>query len=114
MDISDPTPKPNATRGCLIVAVVAGLVVAGLGTVVYLKLLANEREFERKQAERRVESFEKVRAGDNGEGIPVFLDPRLIEMLASDPDCIANLTTLNLSTVDLNGPQTASAGKLVN
>lgn len=100
--------------GCLIAIAIAVAVVVGIAAMMSTAQKAARRDSERKMTEWRNEAFQKVKSGDDGSGVEVYRDPRLIEMLASDADCVANLTTLNLSMVDLNGPQTAAAVKLVN
>jgi hypothetical protein len=111
-------PNESATnglgRGCLIALAVAMAFVVGIVTLISSRQKAANPDFERKKAGWRTESFQKVKAGDDGNGIFVYLDPRLIEMLANDADCVANLATLILNMADLSGPQTASAGRLVN
>lgn len=114
MNPNDEPPIQKSGHSCLIALALTAVVIAVSVALINSDLKEGVRHFERKKAERRTESFEKVKAGDDGNGIIVFQDPRLIEMLAGDDDCIKNLKRLNLSSVDLNGPQTASAGKLVN
>jgi hypothetical protein len=104
MGFPSSLPEQRSKQGCRIAFVIGAAVVVGLGLAVRSRHEASRREFERKRAEGRDEFFAKVKAGDNGDGSFVFLDPRLIEMLASDADCMANLTTLNLSSVDLTPP----------
>jgi hypothetical protein len=113
MESTAMPPRASSGRGRLVAAATVALVLVGLGSAVYLVLQSDQREFDRRQAVRRSESVEKVRAGDDGSGITIF-DPLLLEMLASDTDCVANLTTLCFSMADLSSREVASAGKLVN
>jgi hypothetical protein len=72
------------------------------------------KESEQRRAVELAELVAKVKAGDDGSGIRVSRDGRLIEMLAGDPECVENLTSLRFDMANLSGPEVASAGKLVN
>lgn len=107
-------PSKNSARGRLIAGAIVASVLAALVIAVQFKMRSDQRHFELRQAEEREKSVRVVQAGDDGENVVVFLDSRLIEMLAADPKCVANLKTLRLDMADLSGPETAAASKLVN
>ncbi|QDT75887.1 hypothetical protein I41_51310 [Lacipirellula limnantheis] len=94
----------------------AGVFVAILGLMV-LGLLAegkrDQQEFEKRRAERWQEDVSLVKAGNDGSRIFVN-DPTLVEMLANEPECIANLTTLYFSMADLDDDRFAAVKKLTN
>lgn len=81
--------------------------------VVTVKGEREREEFEKRQTARRQDYVAEVKAGDDGSRISVD-SPILVEMLANDPDCIANLTTLNFSMAELDDPQISSINKLTN
>lgn len=54
-----------------------------------------------------------IKEGHDGSGI-VILDPVLIEMLASDKECIANLKKLSVLSLNLSDPRISAAAKLKN
>jgi hypothetical protein len=110
----DSTFVRTYRRGCLFALALAAVVVAGLVVAIRVQFQRSREELEREKAQWRQEALEKVRAGDDGGKIHVFLDARLIEMLANDPVCVRNLKNLFCDMADLTGPQTAQAAKLVN
>jgi hypothetical protein len=114
MSFPNDPPRKGSGWGCLIAVLVAVAVIVAVGAMIASARKSSRLAFERKKVAWATERFEKVKAGDDGSHTSVFLDPLLIEMLANDAECVANLTTLNLSSVDLNGPQTDAAEKLVN
>jgi hypothetical protein len=114
MNAPEGRSDAGSSRGCLLAALVLVVLLVGGGVALYLKARDSRRRFEEHQAAHRQEEFDKVKAGDDGRGIFVFLEPKLTEMLASDPDCIANLKVLHLVSVDTSGPESAAAAKLVN
>lgn len=102
-----------STRSCL---AMAGVLVAVIGLMVLGLLAGNERdrqEFEKRQTLRRQEYVAEIKAGADGSRISVD-SPILVEMLANDPDCVANLTTLNFSMAELDDPRIAGINKLTN
>jgi len=114
MSVPDETPRKGSGWGCLIAVLVAVAVIVAGGAMIAAAQKSSRLALQRKMAAWATERFQKVKAGDDGSHTAVFLDPLLIEMLANDADCVANLTTLNLDMVDLNSPQSDAAGKLVN
>lgn len=84
--------------------------------LVWVVTLDDEREheeFETRQTARRQAYVAEVKAGSDGSRMSVD-SPILVEMLANDPDCIANLTTLQFSMAELDDPRIASINKLTN
>jgi hypothetical protein len=106
MENSSPTPPPpppQTEAGCLkscLIAFVVGiaLLVAAFYSFPYLE----EYQHNKYITKESTELFNDVKAGGN-EGM-VF-DPLMIEMLASDEQCIANLTYLYFVNVDLGDPR---------
>jgi hypothetical protein len=111
--MADRNASDISTRSCL---AMAGVLVAVLGLMVWGLIAGSERdqqEFEKRQAVRRQDCVAEVKSGDDGSGI--FVDsPILVEMLANDPDCIANLTTLYFSMAELDDARIAAISKLTN
>lgn len=106
-----------STRSCLAMALggLAFLALA-LGLLVWAIIVEGDREhkeFEKRQTARRQAYVAEVKAGGDGSRISVD-SPLLVEMLANDPGCIANLTTLNFSMAELDDPRIASIKKLTN
>lgn len=93
-----------------------GVFVGILGLMIWGLLAKDKRaqeEFEKRQIERWQEYVSAVKAGNDGSGIFVN-DPTLVEMLANEPDCIANLTTLYFSMAELDDARFAAFKKLTN
>jgi hypothetical protein len=110
MENSSPPPQANCLKGCLI-AFICGtilLVAAGYG-LYYL----DEYRHNVNVTERCTRFFNMVKAGDDGRMIFV-IDPLLVEMLASDEQCIANLTYLRFVDADLSDPRYEAVAKLKN
>ena len=114
MSFPNDPPRKGSGWGCLIAVLLAMAVIVAGGAMIASARKSARRDSERRKSERETESYQIVKAGDDGSRISVVQDPLLIEKLANDADCVANLTTLNLGMVDLNGPQTDAAGKLVH
>ena len=110
--MADRNTKSSA-GGCL---AMAGVLVAVLGLMVWGLIAGSEREhqeFEKRQATRRQDYVAEVKAGGDGSRMTVD-SPILVEMLANDPDCVANLTTLQFSMAELDDPRIAAIKKLEN
>ena len=115
--MADKATSDISTRGCLAMAL-GGLAFFALmfSLLVWAVTLNDEREreeFEKRQTARRQAHVAEVKAGGDGSRMSVD-SPILVEMLANDPDCIANLTTLNFSMAELDDPRIASINKLNN
>lgn len=117
MTKSPTSPETGQHRSCLAAIVIVGLIMAAIGAAGFWALTKaaerSRKEFEQNQAERRVEYFGKVKAGGDGSRISI-MDPLLLEMLAEDADCVANLTELSLAMVDIAGKPSLAAKSLVN
>jgi hypothetical protein len=104
-------------RSCLAAVAIVGLIVGAIGGACYWALAKSaersRQEFEQRQADRRTEFFNRVKAGEDGSRMSI-MDPLLLEMLAGDAECAANLTTLQFSMVDVSGTPAAAAKSLRN
>ena len=108
---SSPPPPQQQTgclKGCLIAFVVgiALLVAAGYG-LYYL----DEYQHNANIAGLNTTAFNMVKAGA---GRALIFDPAMIEMLANDEQCIANLTFLTFIEQDLSDPRFKDIAKLKN
>jgi hypothetical protein len=114
---SPELPEAGERRNCLAAVVVVGVILAVLiGVTLWAAARSAERsrrEFEQRQADRRTEFFNRVKAGEDGSRMSI-MDPLLLEMLAGDAECAANLTTLQFSMVDVSGTPAAAAKSLRN
>jgi hypothetical protein len=104
-------------RSCLAAVVIVGLIIGAIGTACYWALAKSaersHKEFEQRQADRRVKYFNRVKAGEDGSRMSI-MDPLLLAMLAGDAECVANLTALQFSMVDVSGAPAAAAKSLLN
>jgi hypothetical protein len=64
-------------------------------------------------AERRADFVQRVKDGNDGSRI-FFFDPILPGELASDPQCVANLTRASFFMVDVSDPRFEKVRELVN
>lgn len=83
-------------RSALIVLGAAAAVVALLAYGIYL----NRSEEQHRAEQRRLKAFAAVKAGRGGD--VSVTDGQLITMLALDPECVANCTTLVFTNVDFD------------
>ena len=107
-------PPDSASRplrqglGC---ATIAALIC---GAVLLATRYAREQSrlaFEREQAQRRQEAFEKVRSGDHN----IFVDDaELLQMLANDAECVKNLTEVVFFMADLTPEYAEHIARLTN
>jgi hypothetical protein len=111
------SPAVGEGRSCLAAVAIVGLIVGAIGGACYWALAKSaersRQEFEQRQADRRTEFFNRVKAGEDGSRMSI-MDPLLLEMLAGDAECAANLTTLQFSMVDVSGTPAAAAKSLRN
>lgn len=104
---SSPT-ETGCLKGCLIALVVGiGLLVAAICSFPYLE----EYQHNKYVTEKATDLYNAVKAGSY-QGM-VF-DPLMVEMLANDEQCIANLTYLYFVDIDLSDPRYKAVAKLKN
>jgi hypothetical protein len=111
MENSSPTSPPPQTgclKGCLIAFICGTILIVAAGYGLYY---LNEYQHNVNVTERSTRFFNSVKAGDDGRLIFVF-DQLLVEMLASDEQCIANLTHLKFIDADLSDPRYEAVAKL--
>jgi hypothetical protein len=105
-------PRTDIGRGGLLAV---GIVLAIVAVLVTLALVArrhNAVQMEAMRAKWRQQAFDAAKAGN--ERPLIFGDAKAIEMLASDADCIRNVTHLQLSNVSFENVDLSAAHKLVN
>jgi hypothetical protein len=107
LDQATTNPPKKRTRGRLVVEVC--VVVLIILVLVGLITCASTSD----GVDIHKSFYDKIKNGDDGSGI-VILDPVLIEMLASDKECIANLKKLSVFSLNLSDPRISAAAKLKN
>lgn len=103
--------KVGPSRGCLkslvFPAVVLVLFVIGLPFLQEQQQLA----LERRNAERRQELFDAVK---RGEPRALIMDSKLLQMLANDADCVANLRELDFSMTKITAEDARHVSRMSN
>ena len=102
---------PVVSRGCLkslvLPAVILVLFVIGLPFLREQQQLA----LERRNVERRQKSFDAVK---RGEPRVLIMDPKLLQMLADDADCVANLRELDFSMTKITAEDASHVSRMSN
>jgi hypothetical protein len=94
--VSRRTP---ATSGCFILVSIAAVALGVASSEIYYSGSVHKAEFVRRQQERRLEAVADVKAGRSQ---VLIYDVEMIEMLADDPQCIANVTSVVFVMADLS------------
>jgi hypothetical protein len=114
MENSSPQPPPPSPppTGCFIgclIAFVAGIALLFASPSIYFYF--EEQRHQAYITKEATELFNEIKAGGNW---GMIFDPLMIEMLASDEQCITNLTRLYFSAADLSDPRYKAVAKLKN
>ena len=115
MESSSPTPPPSSSQqetGCLkgcLIAFVVGILL--LTAAYYAIIYYDEYQHNVYITKTCTRAFNEVKEGVSG---CLVIDPLVIEMLARDEQCIANLHYLNFVDVDLSDPRYEAVAKLKN
>jgi hypothetical protein len=103
--------KPLMPRGCL-TSLVAALAFVGL-LIAGIPLLREQQRlsFERQKVEWRQNAFDRVKHGEHRVSV---MDSKILPMLASDADCVANLNELSFSMTEITGEDAQFVSRLSN
>ncbi len=111
-DLQQPQPTPSRTFPWR--WAVAGF-VSFCGIIALLIGLGHQNslaEFERNQRRRESESFQAIKSGESQ--VTVSQSSKVLFMLADDPECIRNLTSVYFFMTDLSDPSFSVTTKLSN
>jgi hypothetical protein len=112
MEDSSSTPPPPSEAGCLKGCLIAFAIgIALLFAMFYSFPYFEEYQHNKFVTETCARYFNDIKSGGNG---CLVIDPLIIEMLASDEQCIDNLTFLRFIEVDLSDPRYEAILKLKN
>jgi hypothetical protein len=112
--VDSPATRPSSSRPFPWLHLVAGSILFS-GLIAFLLYLEHQRsiaEFQRAQQRRESESFQKVKSGESQ--VTVYGTPEVLMMLANDPECIRNLTSIYFFIADLSDPRYTITNKLSN
>lgn len=103
----DPSEISAARSACILLGVAAAIAVV-LSYGIYL----SRSEEQHRAEERRLKEYTAVKEGRSGEA--TVNDGDLIAMLAADPDCVENCTSLMFTDVDFRDEGFQHLGELAN
>ena len=103
--------SPGQSRGCVWWFAAIGTLAVILPFAARYHRERDRVEAERLRAERRAESIDRVKRGDDSVSV---LDPQLLPMLADDRDCIDNLHSLWFAMVEITPEDASYVSRLVN
>jgi hypothetical protein len=111
--MEDSQPRPVGSKLTSYLLVIAAALVGAAGLGVYVAIHRQAQAHSAILHQINVDYFNRVKGGNDGANV-VSHDPELVEMLAADPVCVANLKTLYFAEIDFAEPGYAVARKLVN
>lgn len=102
---------PVVSRGCLKSLVFPALVLALIAFGIPLLRQQQQLALDRRNAERRQELFDAVK---RGEPRVLIMDSKLLQMLADDTDCVANLRELDFSMTKVTAEDASHVSRMSN
>ncbi|XZE36360.1 hypothetical protein SH501x_001926 [Pirellulaceae bacterium SH501] len=110
-ETKDSQSQSPMSRGC-VTALVAMTAIVGLLVVGIPYIRERQRlSFERQKSVWRQRAFDRVKNGDHRASI---MDSKLLPMLASDADCVANLNELDFAMTEIMDEDAKFVSQLSN